>query len=131
MGHGGRTEYPGTSPSFPLNDLQLTSSRLCACDIPAHSYQYSFNPNPHWTNFYAPSKEIREYLGGIAEKYGVTRYVKLSHKVTSCIWDDATKKWYEDDGCPTLPFSQWTSLTMLDRKIDVEKGNLKTERDYP
>jgi hypothetical protein len=45
-------------------------------------------------------------LGGIAEKYGVTRFVKLSHKVTSCIWDDAAKKWYEDDGCPTLPFSQ-------------------------
>jgi cation diffusion facilitator CzcD-associated flavoprotein CzcO len=87
--------YPGTSPLHSLTRLVNNICEGCACDIPAHSYQYTFDPNPHWTNFYAPSKEIREYLGGIAEKYGVTRYVKLSHKVTSCVWDDAEKKWYE------------------------------------
>jgi cation diffusion facilitator CzcD-associated flavoprotein CzcO len=96
--------YPGTLPSL-LTRTYANRVQGCACDIPAHSYQYSFDPNPHWTNFYAPSKEIREYLGGIAEKYGVNRYVKLSHKVTSCIWDDAVKKWYENEA-PHCPFSQ-------------------------
>jgi len=65
----------------------------CACDIPSHSYQYSFDPNPNWSAFYAPAREICAYLTGIAEKYGVTRYVQLSHKITSCKWDDAAKKW--------------------------------------
>ncbi|KAH8656971.1 flavin-binding monooxygenase [Tricladium varicosporioides] len=65
----------------------------CACDIPAHSYQYSFDPNPDWSAFYAPAKEIWGYLRGIADKYGVMKYVRLSHKVTSCTWDDSLKKW--------------------------------------
>ncbi|KAI1101220.1 flavin-binding monooxygenase [Jackrogersella minutella] len=65
----------------------------CACDIPAHSYQYSFNPNPDWSAFYAPQREICAYLQGTAEKYGVIRFVKLSHQVESCRWDDDKKKW--------------------------------------
>lgn len=65
----------------------------CACDIPAHSYQYSFNPNPDWSAFYAPQPEIHAYLQGTAEKYGVLRYVKLSHKVESCRWSEDRKKW--------------------------------------
>jgi cation diffusion facilitator CzcD-associated flavoprotein CzcO len=85
----------------------------CACDIPckclsfkvnfidmlikhciAHSYQYTFEPNPTWSAFYAPAAEICKYLHRVAEKYGVMRYVQLSHKVISCRWDDSAKKWY-------------------------------------
>ncbi|KAI1390690.1 FAD/NAD(P)-binding domain-containing protein [Hypoxylon trugodes] len=65
----------------------------CACDIPSHSYQYTFNPNPNWSAFYAPQREICAYLQGTAEKYGVLRFVKLLHKVESCQWDDGKKKW--------------------------------------
>ncbi|SCO92684.1 related to monooxigenase [Fusarium oxysporum] len=65
-----------------------------ACDIPAHSYQYTFNPNPNWSNFYAPGAEIQKYLQHIAEKYGATRFFKLQHQVEECIWDAAQKKWY-------------------------------------
>lgn len=68
----------------------------CACDIPAHSYQYSFDPNPDWSAFYAPQKEISEYLGRVAEKYGVLRFVKLRHEVVSCRWDETAKKWTLD-----------------------------------
>ncbi|KAI1076622.1 flavin-binding monooxygenase [Whalleya microplaca] len=65
----------------------------CACDIPSHSYQYSFNPNPDWSAFYAPQKEICAYLQATAEKYGVMRFVKLLHNVESCRWSETTKKW--------------------------------------
>ncbi|KAI1497595.1 flavin-binding monooxygenase [Biscogniauxia marginata] len=65
----------------------------CACDVPAHSYQYPFNPNPDWSSFYAPQPEICAYLHRTAEKYGVTRFVKTLHKVESCRWDDDAKKW--------------------------------------
>ncbi|KAI0150263.1 flavin-binding monooxygenase [Xylariaceae sp. FL1272] len=64
-----------------------------ACDIPAHSYQYSFNPNPTWSSFYAPGSEICQYLQSTAEKYGVMRFIKLRHEVGSCKWDNNNKKW--------------------------------------
>ncbi|CAJ2510373.1 Uu.00g050760.m01.CDS01 [Anthostomella pinea] len=53
----------------------------------------SFNPNPDWSAFYAPQKEICAYLQGTAEKYGVMRFVMLSHSVDACRWDDDNKKW--------------------------------------
>lgn len=59
----------------------------------AHSYQYSFEANKKWSNFYAPSKEICEYIQGVSDKYGASRFVKLNHKVTSCVWDTSLKKW--------------------------------------
>ncbi|KAH9909553.1 flavin-binding monooxygenase [Xylariomycetidae sp. FL2044] len=65
----------------------------CACDVPAHSYQYSFNPNPNWSAFYAPQREICAYLQATAEKFGAMRFVKLSHQVEACRWDDSSKKW--------------------------------------
>ncbi|KAH6723072.1 hypothetical protein BKA61DRAFT_533841 [Leptodontidium sp. MPI-SDFR-AT-0119] len=65
----------------------------CACDIPSHSYQYSFEPNPTWSTFYAPAEEICNYLTSAAEKYNVLRFVKLRHRVTRCAWDDSAKKW--------------------------------------
>lgn len=67
----------------------------CACDIPAHSYQYSFAPNldPGWSGFYAGAREICAYITGVAERYGVNRWVKLRHRVESLFWDEAKRKW--------------------------------------
>ncbi|KAI0397022.1 flavin-binding monooxygenase [Xylariaceae sp. FL0594] len=64
-----------------------------ACDIPSHSYQYSFNPNPHWSSFYAPGQEICAYLRNTADKFGATRFIRLSHEVLRCEWNDNTKTW--------------------------------------
>jgi cation diffusion facilitator CzcD-associated flavoprotein CzcO len=30
----------------------------------------------------------------VAKKYSADRYIKLSHEVTECRWDDATAKWH-------------------------------------
>lgn len=65
----------------------------CACDVPSHSYQYSFEPNPNWSSLYAPQAEICAYLNGVADKYGVKRFVKLRHEVLSCEWNAASQKW--------------------------------------
>ncbi|KAH6984737.1 hypothetical protein BKA56DRAFT_481176 [Ilyonectria sp. MPI-CAGE-AT-0026] len=66
----------------------------CACDIPAHSYQYSFAPNKKWSSFYAPSEEICTYIQNVAQTYGATRFIKLQHEVTRCRWDDTLNKWH-------------------------------------
>lgn len=65
----------------------------CACDIPSHSYQYSFQPNPNWSSLYAPAAEIQSYLQDVAQKYSADRFIKLRHQVEGCHWDDKTAKW--------------------------------------
>ncbi|KAI6576604.1 hypothetical protein MCOR08_001624 [Pyricularia oryzae] len=64
-----------------------------ACDIISHSYQYTFAPNPNWSKVYAPGQEIQEYLQGVAERFGATRFIKTSHEVKHCAWDSNKKKW--------------------------------------
>ena len=61
----------------------------------AHSYQYTFAPNPRWSSLYAPGAEIREYLHGVADKFGALRYIKTSHRLDRAVWDEEKKKWYE------------------------------------
>ncbi|KAL6821577.1 hypothetical protein V8C40DRAFT_267898 [Trichoderma camerunense] len=65
----------------------------CACDIPAHSYQYTFAPNPNWSRFYAPVAEICKYLESVAERYSVNRFIKPLHKVTNAKWKEDISKW--------------------------------------
>ncbi|KAH8717134.1 hypothetical protein GQ44DRAFT_393942 [Phaeosphaeriaceae sp. PMI808] len=65
----------------------------CACDIPSHSYQYSFEPNQNWSALYAPAAEIQAYLEGVAKKYSADRFIKLRHEIKGCHWDDKLAKW--------------------------------------
>lgn len=62
--------------------------------VPSHSYQYSFNPNPDWSSLYAPAHEIRAYLEDTAKKYSVERFIKLKHEVKECRYDEAQGKWH-------------------------------------
>ncbi|KAK7995499.1 hypothetical protein PG990_014272 [Apiospora arundinis] len=92
----------------------------CACDVPSHSYQYSFDPNPDWSNLYAPQREICAYLQRMATKYGVMRFVKLSHEVESCQWDEGAKKWH-------LKVRELATGKLIEDDADVviaAKGNL-------
>ncbi|KAH8901310.1 FAD/NAD(P)-binding domain-containing protein [Thozetella sp. PMI_491] len=96
----------------------------CACDIPAHSYQYTFDPKPDWSGFYASSREICDYINSIAEKYGVPRFVKLHHEVTSCSWDDSLKKWH-------ITVKHTQTGESFEEDVDVvvsARGNLNTPK---
>ena len=54
-----------------------------SCDVPAHSYTFSFARNPDWSQHYAPGPEIREYFERVADEFGITSAfvstAKLSH----------------------------------------------------
>lgn len=60
----------------------------CACDIPAHAYTYSFEPNPDWSTFYAYGPEIKGYFERFADKYDLRKYIKLKSRVISAVWDE-------------------------------------------
>ncbi|OAP58396.1 hypothetical protein AYL99_07486 [Fonsecaea erecta] len=53
----------------------------CACDIAAHTYTFSFEPNPEWSSFYAYSPEIQDYMMRFYEKYELAPFVKLNTEV--------------------------------------------------
>lgn len=70
-------------------------------DIPAHSYQLSFESSTEWTSFYAGSPEILKYWQRVAEKYGIRKYMKFNKRAVEARWDDQTAKWtvkLEDTG---------------------------------
>ncbi|KAJ5640723.1 hypothetical protein N7528_000348 [Penicillium herquei] len=66
----------------------------CACDIPANTYQASFEPNKEWSSFYAPAPEIHQYWKRVVEKYGCMEHIKLQQQVTSAAWSEMNSKWY-------------------------------------
>lgn len=55
-----------------------------ACDVPAHLYTYSFEPNPSWTQTFAPGDEIQAYFEHVAEKYAVVPRIRFGVEIASC-----------------------------------------------
>lgn len=63
------------------------------CDIPSHSYQYTFESNTQWSEYYSSGPEIQRYLQRTARKYGVYKYVKFRHEFTGATWHADQGKW--------------------------------------
>jgi len=63
-----------------------------ACDIPAHMYTYSFEPNAEWSNRFATGCEIQAYFEQVSEKYGITDTIRFNEAVVSCQYERG--KWY-------------------------------------
>lgn len=70
----------------------LTASR-CACDIPAHNYTFSFEPNHTWSTVYSSSAEIKRYLVEFSERHDLRRYVRFENEVLSAQWSDSASQW--------------------------------------
>jgi cation diffusion facilitator CzcD-associated flavoprotein CzcO len=66
----------------------------CACDIPAHSYQLSFESSTEWSSFYAGAPEILKYWRRVVDKYGVRKYMNFKHKAVEARWNEETSKWH-------------------------------------
>ena len=55
-----------------------------ACDVPAHLYTYTFEPNPQWSHVFAPGAEIQAYFEAVAHKYQITDAIKFNTEIISC-----------------------------------------------
>jgi cation diffusion facilitator CzcD-associated flavoprotein CzcO len=64
-----------------------------ACDIPSHLYEFSFEPNPHWSRRFAPQAEIQAYLEDVARRHGVLDRIRTGMEVTRASWDDERNRW--------------------------------------
>lgn len=62
------------------------------CDVPAHSYTYSFAFNPEWSAYFAPGPEIHAYFTAMAERYGLNDHLQFNSEVERCDWRDG--RWH-------------------------------------
>ncbi|CZT08171.1 hypothetical protein WAI453_002217 [Rhynchosporium graminicola] len=65
----------------------------CACDIPSHSYQFSWHRNPNWSNFYSGAEEIWRYFKDVATTYDLEKYVKFNTAVEKAVWQEEEGVW--------------------------------------
>ncbi|OAL32683.1 hypothetical protein AYO20_07841 [Fonsecaea nubica] len=65
----------------------------CTCDIPSHSYQFSFWRKPDWKSYYAGAEEIRQYLQAFAVENDLERFVRFGHRVDEARWDAERGVW--------------------------------------
>lgn len=59
------------------------------CDVPSHSYTYSFAPNPDWSRYYAGGGEIQRYFESITDRYGLRGRIRFNSEVKSCRFVDS------------------------------------------
>lgn len=59
-----------------------------SCDVPAHSYTYSFARNPDWSGWFAPGPEIQAYFERVAHDFGVVPRIRFGDEVTDLRWSD-------------------------------------------
>lgn len=65
----------------------------CRCDVPSHNYQFSWRPNPKWSNFFSTAEEIEQYLNTVCEEGHMLDSIKLQHKVVGAWWDETRGLW--------------------------------------
>jgi cation diffusion facilitator CzcD-associated flavoprotein CzcO len=68
----------------------------CACDVPSHLYSFSFALNPDWSRFFAPQREILEYLRRVARERGVSDHIVFGAEVRSGRWEEEQQRWLID-----------------------------------
>lgn len=73
-----------------------------AVDIPSTTYSYSFEPNPNWSQLFAPGAELRQYAEHCTEKYGLTEHLRLRTSVLSAEFDEPAGIWRVNTDSGTL-----------------------------
>ena len=63
-----------------------------ACDIPAHFYSYSFEPNAEFNHQFARGPELQAYFSKVSQKYGVDDKIQFNNEVTEAIYLD--RQWH-------------------------------------
>ncbi|KAF4969353.1 hypothetical protein FSARC_3428 [Fusarium sarcochroum] len=66
----------------------------CACDVPAHAYQLTYESSPRWSSFFASAPEILQYWKDVTAKYSVREKVRFEQKCTGARWSETTNKWF-------------------------------------
>jgi cation diffusion facilitator CzcD-associated flavoprotein CzcO len=64
-----------------------------ACDVPSHLYSFSYEQRRDWSRLCSSQQEILDYLRQVAREHGVDELVRPSQRVSSCVYDEAARRW--------------------------------------
>ncbi|MDG2333556.1 MAG: NAD(P)/FAD-dependent oxidoreductase [Myxococcota bacterium] len=64
-----------------------------ACDVWAHSYTFSYAPNPDWTANFAEQAEIEAYLQRCATEFGLDPHIRTHTRVTRVEFNESVSEW--------------------------------------
>ncbi|MET0900619.1 MAG: NAD(P)/FAD-dependent oxidoreductase [Mycobacterium sp.] len=62
-------------------------------DVGNHFYCYSFEPDDHWSEFFAQQPELQAYFEAVMTKHGITAHVRFNTSVTRADWDADSSTW--------------------------------------
>ncbi|KAF7527813.1 hypothetical protein PCG10_002285 [Penicillium crustosum] len=65
----------------------------CTCDVPSHTYQFNWAPNPSWSSLYPPAPEIHKYLEDVADMHNLRRFMTFNTKCVLAQWNEDSSKW--------------------------------------
>ena len=68
------------------------------CDVASRYYQYTFAPNPDWSQVNASGREIWAYLNEVADHFGIREHTSFRTRVTEAEWVDGVWRLRCDDG---------------------------------
>ncbi len=90
-------------------------------DVGNHFYCYSFEPDDHWTEFFAQQPELQAYFQGVMERHDITEHVRFNTRVLSATWDENTATW-----SVTVANPDGTEETLVARAVISAVGQLNT-----
>jgi cyclohexanone monooxygenase len=67
----------------PGGTWKLHSYPGLACDVWAHSYSFSYAPNPDWSANFVEQAEIQQYLSRSATEFGLDPHLRLNTRINS------------------------------------------------
>lgn len=67
----------------PGGTWRLHSYPGLACDVWAHSYSFSYAPNPDWSANFVDQPEIQAYLARCATEFGLEPHLQLNTRIDS------------------------------------------------
>ena len=72
----------------PGGTWQLHTYPGLACDVWAHSYTYSYAPNPDWSASFVDQPEIQAYLARCATAFGLEPHLRLNTRILSAHYSE-------------------------------------------
>ncbi|KAK5051557.1 hypothetical protein LTR84_003209 [Exophiala bonariae] len=103
----------------------------CACDVPAHAYTYTFEPNPEYSQYYVGSSEIHDYLTKVVQKYDIRKYIHFNHKLVSAIWSKTLGVWDLDVEVSSQEDVPSTTIIKRSCNILINAGGVLNNWKWP
>ncbi|KAF8921179.1 hypothetical protein CPB85DRAFT_1269723 [Mucidula mucida] len=81
----------------------------CGCDVPAHWYSLSTDPNPSWNRHYASQRELHAYWRSVFDKHALRDHTVFNTIVVRSEWDEDLQRWtvwLQRDGRETIEHAE-------------------------